>query len=112
MTTEARNMPATMVRYETDDKVSIITLDRADKLNAINSVMKDQIIAALARADKERGDLRRRAAREGRSFSAGFDLGHSPDRGRTAAPPIPTPGTRSCIAASISAWRRGRRGSR
>ena len=34
-----------MVRYETDDKVSIITLDRADKLNAINSAMKDQIIA-------------------------------------------------------------------
>ena len=40
----------TMVRYETDEKVGIITLDRADKLNAINSVMKDQIIAAFARA--------------------------------------------------------------
>jgi len=52
---------ATMVRYEAEDNVGVITLDRADKLNAINSVMK--------RAN-------------GRSFSAGFDLGHSPDRGK------------------------------
>ena len=38
MPTMQEDMPATMVRYETDDKVGIITLDRADKLNAINSV--------------------------------------------------------------------------
>jgi enoyl-CoA hydratase/carnithine racemase len=29
--------PSTMVLYETDEKVGIITLDRADKLNAINA---------------------------------------------------------------------------
>ena len=40
-------MQEQLVRYETDDKVSVITLDRADKLNAINAVMKEQIIAAL-----------------------------------------------------------------
>ena len=38
MPTMQEDMPATMVRYETEDKVGIITLDRADKLNAINSV--------------------------------------------------------------------------
>jgi enoyl-CoA hydratase len=72
----------TMVRYETDEKVAIITLDRADKLNAINSVMKDQIIAAFARADKDPATSVVVLRAEGRSFSAGFDIGGSPDRGK------------------------------
>ena len=73
MPTTQDDMPATMVRYETDDKVGIITLDRADKLNAINSVMKDQIIAAFARADKEPATSVIVLRANGRSFSAGFD---------------------------------------
>ena len=73
---------ATMVQYETDEKVGIITLDRADKLNAINAVMKDQIIAAFARADKDPATSVIVLRSNGRSFSAGFDIGHSPDRGR------------------------------
>jgi enoyl-CoA hydratase/carnithine racemase len=73
---------ATMVRYETQDKVGVITLDRADKLNAINSVMKDEIIAAFARADKDAATSVIVLRANGRSFSAGFDLGHSPDRGK------------------------------
>jgi enoyl-CoA hydratase/carnithine racemase len=73
---------ATMVRYETDDKVGVITLDRADKLNAINSAMKDEIIAAFARADKDQATSVIVLRANGRSFSAGFDLGHSPDRGK------------------------------
>jgi enoyl-CoA hydratase len=71
-----------MVRYDTDEKVGIITLDRADKLNAINSVMKDQIIATFARADKEPTTSVIVLRANGRSFSAGFDIGHSPDRGK------------------------------
>jgi enoyl-CoA hydratase/carnithine racemase len=73
---------ATMVRYETEDKVGVITLDRADKLNAINSMMKDEIIAAFARADKDAATSVIVLQANGRSFSAGFDLGHSPDRGK------------------------------
>lgn len=76
------DMQATMVRYEAEDKVGVITLDRADKLNAINSVMKDEIIAALARADKDPATSVIVLRANGRSFSAGFDLGHSPDRGK------------------------------
>ena len=76
------DVQATMVRYEAEDKVGIITLDRADKLNAINAVMKDQIIAAFARADKEPATSVIVLRANGRSFSAGFDLGHSPDRGK------------------------------
>jgi enoyl-CoA hydratase len=75
----------TMVRYETDEKVGIITLDRADKLNAINSAMKDQIIAAFARADKDAATSVVVLRAEGRSFSAGFDIGGSPDRGKDTA---------------------------
>jgi len=71
-----------LVRYETDEKVSIITLDRADKLNAINSTMKDQIIAAFSRADKDSATSVVVLRAEGRSFSAGFDIGGSPDRGK------------------------------
>ena len=75
-------MQEQLVRYETDDKVSVITLDRADKLNAINAVMKDQIIAAFARADKDAATSVIVLRANGRSFSAGFDIGHSPDRGK------------------------------
>jgi enoyl-CoA hydratase len=71
-----------LVRYETDDKVSVITLDRADKLNAINAVMKEQIISAFARADKDAATSVIVLRANGRSFSAGFDIGHSPDRGK------------------------------
>jgi enoyl-CoA hydratase len=74
--------PATMVRYEADETVGIITLDRADKLNAINSAMKDQIIAAFARADQDPAVSVIVLRANGRSFSAGFDIGHSPDRGK------------------------------
>jgi len=81
MPTMLEDMPATMVRYETEDKVGIITLDRADKLNAINSVMKDEIIAAFARADKEPATSVIVLRANGRSFSAGFDLGHGKDSG-------------------------------
>ena len=75
-------MQEQLVRYETDDKVSVITLDRADKLNAINAVMKEQIIAAFARADKDAATSVIVLRANGRSFSAGFDIGHSPDRGK------------------------------
>jgi enoyl-CoA hydratase/carnithine racemase len=74
--------PAKLVRYETDEKVGLITLDRADKLNAINAAMKEEIIAAFAQADKDPTTSVIVLRAEGRSFSAGFDIGMSPDRGK------------------------------
>jgi enoyl-CoA hydratase/carnithine racemase len=70
------------VRYETDEKIGIVTLDRASKLNAINSAMKDQIIEAFSLADKDATTTVIVLRAEGRSFSAGFDIGGSPDRGK------------------------------
>ncbi len=100
-------MSEQLVRYEADDKVSIITLDRADKLNAINSLMKDQIIAALARADKDAATSVVVLRAEGRSFSAGFDLGHSPDRGQNTGAADPNTWDPILHRSSNSAWRRG-----
>lgn len=71
-----------MVRYEVDEKVSIVTLDRPSKLNAINAAMKNQIIEAFARADGDPATSVVVLRANGRSFSAGFDIGHSPDRDR------------------------------
>ena len=72
----------TFVLYETDEKVSLITLDRADKLNAINTAVKEQLIAAIAQADADTATSVIVLRANGRSFSAGFDIGHSPDRGK------------------------------
>jgi enoyl-CoA hydratase/carnithine racemase len=74
-------MPDQFVLYETDDKIGLITLDRADKLNAISSAVKEQLIAAFARADEDPATTVVVLRANGRSFSAGFDIGHSPDRG-------------------------------
>jgi enoyl-CoA hydratase/carnithine racemase len=75
-------MSEQFVLYETDEKVSIITLDRPDKLNAISAAVKEQIIAAFARADEDPTTTVVVLRANGRSFSAGFDIGHSPDRGK------------------------------
>jgi enoyl-CoA hydratase/carnithine racemase len=72
----------TFVLYEIDEKVSLITLDRADKLNAINTAVKEQLIAAFAQADADAATSVIVIRANGRSFSAGFDIGHSPDRGK------------------------------
>ena len=75
-------MSEQFVLYETDEKVSLITLDRADKLNAINTAVKEQLIAAFAQADADPATSVIVIRANGRSFSAGFDIGHSPDRGK------------------------------
>ena len=73
--------PERFVRYETEGKIGIITLDRAAKLNAINAAMKEQVIEAFQRADKDTSVSVVVLRAEGRSFCVGFDIGHTPDRG-------------------------------
>jgi enoyl-CoA hydratase/carnithine racemase len=64
-----------LVDYETDDKVGIITLNRPDKLNAINKDLKKELSDTFARADEDAGThvVVLRAA--GRSFCVGYDIG-------------------------------------
>jgi enoyl-CoA hydratase len=75
-------VPETLVRYETDEKVGFVTLDRPAKLNAVNAAMKEQIIAAFRRADEDPTTSVIVLRAEGRSFCVGFDIGGSPDRGK------------------------------
>ena len=63
------------IRYEQDERVANITLDRADKANAQNEQVLDELHEAFLTA--ERDDTVRvivlRA--EGKHFSAGHDMG-------------------------------------
>ena len=73
-------MTETFVRYETDGKIGFITLARPAKLNAINQVMKQQIIDTFALADQDPSTSVIVLRAEGRSFCVGFDIGNNPGR--------------------------------
>ena len=62
------------IRYETSDRVATITLDRPERLNAIDEHMPGEIRRAveLAQADQQVHVIV--ATGEGRSFCAGYDL--------------------------------------
>ena len=64
-----------VVLYEVDDKVSVITLNRPEKLNAISAELLEQLLAAFARADAEPATSVVLLRAEGRSFCAGYDIG-------------------------------------
>ena len=64
-----------VVLYEVDDKVSVITLNRPEKLNAISAELLEQLLAAFARADEDSATSVVLLRAEGRSFCAGYDIG-------------------------------------
>src|SRR5256885_8145846 len=74
-------MAEPVILYEIDDKVSIITLNRPDKLNAISPELMRQLLDAFARADDETSTSVVLLRAEGRSFCAGYDIGRKPDPG-------------------------------
>src|SRR5205085_2681145 len=71
----------TLVLYEVDDKVSVIILNRPDKLNAISPELMHQLLEAFARADDEPATSVVLLRAEGRSFCAGYDIGRRPEPG-------------------------------
>jgi enoyl-CoA hydratase/carnithine racemase len=62
------------IRYDVDDRVLTITLHRPDKLNAFTTVMKDELLHALARADADDEVRAVVVTGAGRAFCAGADL--------------------------------------
>ena len=68
-------MADSLVLYDVDDKVGIITLNRPDKLNAISHELQQTLIEVFARADADPGTSVVLLRAEGRSFCAGYDIG-------------------------------------
>ena len=68
-----------VVLYAVDDKVSVITLNRPDKLNAISAELLEHLLAAFARAEDEPATSVVLLRAEGRSFCAGYDIGAKPE---------------------------------
>ncbi|HET6236666.1 MAG TPA: enoyl-CoA hydratase-related protein [Acetobacteraceae bacterium] len=62
------------VLYETSDKVAIITLNRPDSLNAINTQLKMELTAAYLRADEDAATTVVVLRAAGRSFCSGYDI--------------------------------------
>jgi enoyl-CoA hydratase len=73
-----------VVLYEVDDQVSVITLNRPDKLNAISPELMRQLLDAFARADAEPATSVVLLRAAGRSFCAGYDIGAKPAGGAPA----------------------------
>ena len=65
------------ILYETDDRLAFVTLNRPEKLNALNNNLRGEVMDAMREAEHDDaiGVIVLRAA--GRSFSAGYDLAPS-----------------------------------
>jgi 2-(1,2-epoxy-1,2-dihydrophenyl)acetyl-CoA isomerase len=70
------------IQYEIRGAVALITLNRPERLNAINTVLREEIHAALDAARADDGVRALVVTGAGRGFCAGADLADS----RTAAP--------------------------
>jgi enoyl-CoA hydratase/carnithine racemase len=81
------------VLYTVDDAVATITLNRPDRLNAVNTTVIHELIAAFDRADGD-DDIRAVIVTgAGRAFCAGADLGggrntFGPREGRSERPEV------------------------
>ena len=73
-------MTAPLVTYAVDGKVGLVTLNRPDKLNAITPELKALLIERFHEADRDPATSVVVVRAEGRSFSAGYDIGPSPAR--------------------------------
>jgi enoyl-CoA hydratase len=67
-------MSSELIRYEHRGSLGVITLNRPDKLNAINKEMIAQLGRALDAAEADSAVRAIVLAGEGRAFAAGFDL--------------------------------------
>src|SRR5213080_4712147 len=69
-----------VVTYEADGRVGIVTLNRPDKLNAISVELKTALIERLQEADRDPATSVVVLRAEGRSFCAGYDISPNPAR--------------------------------
>jgi enoyl-CoA hydratase len=67
-------MTESVVLYEVDEKVSVITMNRPDKLNAITPALKAGLMEAFRRADEDPATSVVLLQASGRSFCVGYDI--------------------------------------
>ena len=67
-------MTFTTLRYDRDDRIARITLDRPERLNAITDAMPAEIAAAVAEANRDDRVHVIVLAGAGRAFCSGYDL--------------------------------------
>jgi enoyl-CoA hydratase/carnithine racemase len=70
------------IRYEVDDRIATITLNRPDRLNALSPAMTEELRAAYAAAESDDEVWITIVTGAGRAFCAGADVGEIPDDGR------------------------------
>ena len=73
-------MAEPLVTYAVEDRVGIITLNRADKLNAISVELKRLLIERFHEADRDPATSVVVLRAAGRAFSAGYDISPNPAR--------------------------------
>ena len=76
-------MSAALVQYERRGAIAVLTLNRPDKLNAINAAMIDELGRALDAAEGDDSVRVIVVAGAGKAFSAGFDLDMETGAGAT-----------------------------
>jgi len=91
-----------VVTVEQRGPVSVIQIDRPDKLNAINQAVALELQAAFAEFDRGPQRVAILAGRGGRAFSAGADVTDLPELWRC----VPTVGiaTEKPIIAAVAGW--------
>jgi enoyl-CoA hydratase/carnithine racemase len=70
------------IRYEVDDRIATITLDRPDKLNAVSPLMVRELRAAYAAVESDEAVWIAIVTGAGRAFCAGADVNEIPADGR------------------------------
>ncbi len=69
---------ASYVTYHAEQNIGVVTLNRPDKLNAINPAVKAQIVSAFAEAEADEATAVVILEAAGRAFCVGFDIGGTP----------------------------------
>lgn len=75
-------MDFSSIRYDVDGRVATITLDRPERLNAIDQAMPGEVRRAVEAANDDAGVHVIVLAGAGRSFCAGYDLKEFAEAGR------------------------------
>ena len=70
------------IRYEVENRIATITLNRPDKLNAVSPPMVRELRAAYAAVESDPAVWIAIVTGAGRAFCAGADVGEIPDDGR------------------------------